>query len=116
MSALLFAVNRINMSYGEEVKLTKSEKLMHAYKVLSEWPSARKQLHMENVYNSEHGIHLGDKLWKNQQYNALKVYDSLCANSGDILENILEWEESFDEFLKFSQSLGKPSSGKSIQF
>jgi hypothetical protein len=41
---------------------------------------------------------LGDKLWKNQQYNALKVYDSLCANSGDILENILEWEGSFDKF------------------
>ena len=50
------------------------------------------------IYNSEHGIHLGDKLWKNQQYSALKVYDSLCANSGEILENILEWEGSFDEF------------------
>ena len=98
MSAFLFAVNRINMSYGEEVKLTKSEKLMHAYKVLSEWPSARKQLHMENVYNSEHGIHLGDKLWKNQQYNTLKVYDSLCSVSGVILENILEWVESVDKF------------------
>ena len=93
MSAFLFAVNRINMSYGEEVKLTKSEKLMHAYKVLSDWPSAREQLHLEKIDNFEHGIHLGDKLWINQQYNALKVYDSLCANSGDILENILEWEE-----------------------
>ena len=41
---------------------------------------------------------MGDKLWKNQQYNALKVYDSLCANSGDILENILEWEGCFEEF------------------
>ena len=27
-----------------------------------------------------------------------KVYDSLCAKSGEILENILEWEGSFDEF------------------
>ena len=41
---------------------------------------------------------MGDKLWKIQQYNALKDYDSLCANSGDILENTLEWEGSFDEF------------------
>ena len=49
-------------------------------------------------YNSEHGIHLGDKLRKNQQYNTLKVYDSLCVYSGDILENILEWEVSFDKF------------------
>ena len=37
-------------------------------------------------------------MWKNKQYNALKVYDSFCANSGDILENIPEWEGSFDEF------------------
>ena len=46
MSAFLFAVNRINMSYGEEVKFTKSEKLMHAYKVLNDWPSAREQLYL----------------------------------------------------------------------
>ena len=105
MSAFLFAVNRINMNYGEEVKLTKSEKLMHSYKVLSEWPSAREQLHLGKIYNSEHGIHLGDKLWKNQQYSALKDYDSLCANSGDILENILEWEGSFDEFS--NETVGK---------
>ena len=52
----------------------------------------------EKKYNSEHGIHLGDKLWKNQQHNTLKVYDSLCVYSGDILENILEWEVSFDKF------------------
>ena len=60
--------------------------------------AVREQLPLGRIYNSEHGIHLGDKLWKNQQYNALKDYDSLCANSGDILENILEWEGSFDEF------------------
>ena len=88
MSAFLFAVNRINLNYGEEVKLTKSEKLLHSYKVLGEWQSAREQLHLEKIYNSEHGIHLGDKLWKNQQYNVLKVYDNLCANSGDKLENL----------------------------
>ena len=105
MSAFLFAVNRLNMKYGEEVKLTKSEKLLHSYKVLNEWPSAREQLYLEKIYNSEHGIHLGDKLWKNQQYNALKIYDSLCANSGDILENILEWEGSFGEFS--NETVGK---------
>ena len=60
MSAFLFAVNRSNMKYGEEVKLTKSEKLLHSYKVLNEWPSAREQLYLEKIYNSEHGIYLGD--------------------------------------------------------
>ena len=60
MTVLLFAVNRINMSYGEEVNLTKSEKKTHTYNVLREWPSAMEQLH-----NSEQGINLGDKLWKN---------------------------------------------------
>jgi len=65
--------------------------------MLNEWPSASEQLYLEKIYSSEHGIHLGDKLWKNKQYNALKVYDSFCANSGDILENILKWEGSFDE-------------------
>ena len=48
------------MKYGEEVKLTKSEKLMHSYKVLNEWLSAREQLHLEKIYNSEHDIYLGD--------------------------------------------------------
>ena len=62
MSAFLFAVNRLKIKYGEEVKLTKSEKLMHSYKVLNEWPSAREQLYLEKIYNSEQGIHLGDKL------------------------------------------------------
>ena len=47
MSAFLYAVNRFNMNYGEEVKLTKSEKLMHSFKVLNELPLAREQLHLE---------------------------------------------------------------------
>ena len=50
---------------------------------------------------------MGDKLWKNQQYNALKVYNRLCANSKDILENILEWEGLFDEFS--NETVGKLS-------
>ena len=57
MSAFLFAVNRINMNYGEEVNLTKSEKQLHSYKVLGEWKPAREQLHLGQIYNSEHGIH-----------------------------------------------------------
>ena len=71
---------------------------MHPYKVLRDWPSARDQIHLEQRYNSEHGIHLGDKLWKNQQYIALKVYKKLGAKSGAILEDILEWDGSFEEF------------------
>ena len=46
MPAFLFAVNRINMNYGEEVKLTTSEKLLQSYKVLCEWLSAREQRHL----------------------------------------------------------------------
>ena len=61
------------MSCDEEVNLTKSEKMMHSCKVLRDWPSAREQLHLGQLYNSEHGIHLGDKLWKNQQHSALNV-------------------------------------------
>ena len=98
MPAFLFAVNRINMNYGEEVKLTESEKLLHSYKLLGEWPSAREQLHLGQIYNSEHGIHLGNKLWRNQHCSALNVYERLGAKFGEILENILELEGSFDEF------------------
>ena len=81
MSALLFAVNRINMNYGEEVKITKSEKLLHSYRVLGEWPSAREQLPLGRIYNSEHSIHLEDKLWKKQHYSALNVYERFGAKS-----------------------------------
>ena len=68
MSAFLFTVNGMNMNYGEQVALTKSEKRMHTYTVLREWPSAMKQLRLGQLYNSEQGIHLGDKLWKNQEH------------------------------------------------
>ena len=98
MPAFLFVVNRTNMNYGEEVKLTESGKLLHSYKVLGEWPSAREQLHLGQIYNSKHGIHLWDNYWKNQHCSALNVYERLGAKSGEILENILEWEGSFDKF------------------
>ena len=80
----------MNMSYGDAVELTTAEKRTHTFKVLCEWPSAREQLKLENMYNSESGIHLGDKLWTNQQFNALKVYKNIDSKSGDILEKILE--------------------------
>ena len=60
------------MSYGDAVELTQSEKRTHTFKVLCEWPSAREQLKLQNMYDPESGIHLGDKLWTNQQFNALK--------------------------------------------
>ena len=53
-----------NMNYGEEGKLTKSEKLVHSYNGLCEWSSAMEQLHSGQLYNSEHGIHVGEKLRK----------------------------------------------------
>ena len=62
------------MNYGEEGKLTISEKLMHSYNVLCEWPSAMEQLHSGQIYNSEHSIHMGEKLQKNQQCNTLKTW------------------------------------------
>ena len=59
--------------------------------MLRDWPSAREQLHLGQLYNSEHGIHLGDTLWKNQHSSSLNVYKKLGAKSGAILEDILEW-------------------------
>jgi len=50
---LSFSVNRINLNYGEEIKLTKSEKLLHSYKVLGEWKSTRGHFHLGQIYNSE---------------------------------------------------------------
>ena len=63
MAAFQFAVNRITMNYGEDVNLSESEKLTHAYTVLREWPSAREQLCLGQLYASEHGIDLGEKCW-----------------------------------------------------
>ena len=67
MSAFLWATNRTDMNYGANVNLSKSEKREHIFKVLREWPSDAEQLCLGQLYNSEHGIHLGDKLWNNQQ-------------------------------------------------
>ena len=51
------------------------------------------------------GTHLGDKLWTNQQFSALKVYNTLDATTEDILEKILEREGTFDLFSMETSSL-----------
>ena len=75
MSAFLWASNRMIMNYGADVNLSKKEKKEHTFRVLRDWPSTT--VYLGNLYNSEHGIYLGDKLWNNQQYNALNVYKNL---------------------------------------
>ena len=105
MSAFLYLTNRMDMSYGDAVELTKAEKRAHTLKVLCEWPSAREQLKLENMYDPKLGIHLGDKLWTNQQFSALKVYKNIDAKSGDILERILEREGTLDVFSTETSSL-----------
>ena len=67
MSVLLWASNRMVMNYGTEVNLSKTEKNEHFFRVLRDWQSAREQLHLGTLYNSDFGIHLGDNLWNNQQ-------------------------------------------------
>ena len=98
MSAFLRATNRMMMNYGADVNLSKEEKKEHTFRVLRDWLSATEQLRLGNIYNSELGICLGDKLWNNQQYSALNVYKKLGEQSGAVLEEILEWDGSFDEF------------------
>ena len=105
MSAFLYLTNRVDMSYGDAVELTKAEKRAHTLKVLCEWPSAREQLKLEKMYDPKLGIHHGDKLWTNQQFSALKVYKSIDAKSGDILERILEREGTLDVFSTETSSL-----------
>ena len=105
MSAFLYLTNRMDMSFGDAVELTEAEKRAHTLKVLCEWPSAREQLKLENMYDPKLGIHLGDKLWTNQQFSALKVYKNIDATSGDILERILEREGTLDVFSTETSSL-----------
>ena len=93
MSAFLFLTNCINTSYGDIVDISKAEKRLHTFKVLCEWPSASKQLNLGNMYHSELGKYLGQKLWINQQFSALNVYKKLGTMSGVILEekNRMGW-------------------------
>ena len=70
--------------------LSIKEKRLHTFTVLCEWPSAREQLKLENMYNPELGLDLEQKLITNQQFHALKEYEKIGAESGDCLEKILE--------------------------
>ena len=102
MSAFLYQTNRMNNSYGDITELTKADKIPHTFTVLYEWPSAREQLKLENMYDPKLETHLGDKLWTNQQFSALKVYNTLDATTEDILEKILERKGTLDLFsMKF---------------
>jgi len=56
------------------------------------------------MYDPKSGINLGDKLWTNQQFSALKVYNNLDASTEDILEKILEREGTLDLFLTETSS------------
>ena len=75
---------RILLKYGEDVDLSENEKTTHAYTVLREWPSAREQLRLGQLYASEHGINLGENLLANQQYHTLSVYNKLSTQTGTI--------------------------------
>ena len=43
-------------------------------------------------------MHLGQKLRLHQLFNVLNMYENIGATSGAILEKILEWDGSLDEF------------------
>ena len=60
MSVFLYQTSRLLNNLKDVEDLTLQEKREHVFKVLYEWPSAREQLYLEKIYNSEHGIHLGD--------------------------------------------------------
>ena len=73
MSAFLYLTNQTNSSYGDIEDISDAEKRLHTFKVLCEWPSAREQLKLKNMYNPELGLDLEQKLLTNQQFHALKV-------------------------------------------
>ena len=83
-------------SLDDLVDVTHEQKTEYICNVLCEWSSARKQLRLENIYDPKSGTNLGDKLWTNQQFSALKVYNNLNASTEDILEKILETEGTLD--------------------
>ena len=105
MSEFLYQTNRMENSIDDLVDTTQEQKTEHIFKVLCEWPSAREQLRLENIYDPKSGINLGNKLWTNQQYSALKVYNKLHASTEDILEKILEREGTLDFFYTKTSSL-----------
>ena len=105
MSEFLYQTNRMENSIDDLVDTTQEQKTEHIFKVLCEWPSAREQLRLENIYDPKSGINLGNKLWTNQQFSALKVYNKIHASTEDILEKILEREGTLDFFYTKTSSL-----------
>ena len=82
MLVFLYLTNRINScSYGDIEDTPVAEIRLHTFKVLCEWPSVREQLKLENMYNPELGLDLKQKLFISQQFNTLKVYEKIGANS-----------------------------------
>ena len=55
------------------------EKIAHTFTVLCEWPTAREQFKLENMYDPKLETHIGDKLWTDQQFSALKG-SKKCTN------------------------------------
>ena len=85
MSVFLYQTNRMNNSYGDIEELTQVEKIAHTFTVLCEWPTAREQFKLENMYDPKLETHIGDKLWTDQQFSALKGSNNLDATTEDIL-------------------------------
>ena len=75
----------MNNSYGDIEELTQVEKIAHTFTVLCEWPTAREQFKLENMYDPKLETHIGDKLWTDQQFSALKGSNNLDATTEDIL-------------------------------
>ena len=67
----------MNNSYGDIEELTQVENIAHTFTVLCEWPTAREQFKLENMY----------------------------ATTEDILEKILEREGTLDLFSSETSSL-----------
>ena len=97
----------MNNSYGDIEELTQVENIAHTFTVLCEWPTAREQFKLENMTLCDPKLetHLGDKLWTDQQFSALKVSNNLAATTEDILEKILEREGTLDLFSSETSSL-----------
>ena len=105
MSVFLYQTNRLLNGLDDVEELTPEEKRKHTFTVLCEWPSAREQLKLSDIYDFNLGIHLGDKLWTNQQFSALKVYKTLDASTENILENIVERDGTLDHFSTQTSSM-----------
>ena len=62
MPEFLYQTHRMDNTLGELVDITQEQKTEHIFKVLCEWPSAREQHRLENIYDPKSGTNLGNKL------------------------------------------------------